>query len=762
MSCVDTLPKEVLAPVYGRKQLRALTYITFHKFGSSSNFSVPMAAGTSSWEHWTPSWADPDEDVPWPEDDRRTLQAPTAAEAGEELYLWLVELKLKGVLSARQTCLLAYYASLAGAVGQVSSLAAHPEKQSGEYSRVFDKAVPLGSASDEEKYKVSVASKSRITAGREQIDIPINVPHEIFVEEFLDTDEASQMLATAKAQKELPPAYTTHPLVVACPDEEVHPLCLYLDGVAFSRTDTLLGISVYHMLTQRNHVIAVLRKSEMCSCGCRGWDSLYPLLEAIAWSLRAMAAGRYPSERHDKKPWQSADFGRASFGGEELGWRAAVILIKGDWAEYAHSLGFPTSADNRAPCPLCVTDKASLFQLRGYSAQGMPNVLRTQAAYEAACSACEKEVIIDNQDDFIRVRAALSYDMRSHGFRGRTLSAAIPSLGLEKNVRLEPIPERPDPGEFDAGGLPMRTVWWRASQETAVRRRNPLFGPGTYVTPQCMSVDWLHTLSLGVFQFFLGPLFWVLLSTNAFRVKGPEASLPELGLARMKQLLFEWYNSEAACGRHHCRVQNITMSMLGCAEEPELKLHAAETNGLVPFGSFLLSSYADTVGAQLAQWRTGMADLMTILSVVREFKNVVPEAAARRFCKAVRSHMMVCAELGIRYRPKHHFTMHMGPRSLIQQFFFCIARESVGAERCSSALQVYKFANHPVLLRFLTHGSAAWAACWDDESANNTLRSLARTAHATVWHARVLACAAANEDAKRQRTTISEQLYRCP
>eukprot|EP00969_Alexandrium_andersonii_P149508 6611105-Alexandrium_andersonii.AAC.1 len=75
-----------------------------------------------SWEGWAtpsaepgpgtrPSWADCDGE------EQLDFGNVPADIAGEELYALLVELKVTNVLSARQTCVLAFWASRSGASG---------------------------------------------------------------------------------------------------------------------------------------------------------------------------------------------------------------------------------------------------------------------------------------------------------------------------------------------------------------------------------------------------------------------------------------------------------------------------------------------------------------------------------------------------------------------------------------------------------------------------------------------------------------------
>ena len=55
------------------------------------------------------------------------------------------------------------------------------------------------------------------------------------------------------------------------------------------------------------HVVAVLGKSASCQCGCTGWCTSHAIFEWLAWSLRSLAAGTWPAQRHDGAPWQVGD-----------------------------------------------------------------------------------------------------------------------------------------------------------------------------------------------------------------------------------------------------------------------------------------------------------------------------------------------------------------------------------------------------------------------------------------------------------------------
>eukprot|EP00969_Alexandrium_andersonii_P018498 808853-Alexandrium_andersonii.AAC.1 len=54
-----------------------------------------------------------------------------------------------------------------------------------------------------------------------------------------------------------------------------------------------------------------------------------------------MASGLFPTRRHDGKAWRRTDHVREALSGSEMPARFILTQIKGDWAEFSKSLGFP-------------------------------------------------------------------------------------------------------------------------------------------------------------------------------------------------------------------------------------------------------------------------------------------------------------------------------------------------------------------------------------------------------------------------------------
>ena len=84
----------------------------------------------------------------------------------------------------------------------------------------------------------------------------------------------------------------------------------------------------------------------------------------------------------------------------------------------------------------------------------------------------------------------------------------IPHLGLMKGDRLTATAEYPDIASLCVEEAPSRAIWWRQSNETMTRFRNPLFRRGAGITLLTLGIDWLLVLSLGVIQDFMALLIW--------------------------------------------------------------------------------------------------------------------------------------------------------------------------------------------------------------------------------------------------------------
>ena len=89
------------------------------------------------------------------------------------------------------------------------------------------------------------------------------------------------------------------------------PLVLYADGVPYSQTDSLVGFWIYNLISERRHLVAAVKKRNLCKCGCKGWCGLYIIFEFLAWCLDALAQQVFPSH----SPFGELDHVRKALGG---------------------------------------------------------------------------------------------------------------------------------------------------------------------------------------------------------------------------------------------------------------------------------------------------------------------------------------------------------------------------------------------------------------------------------------------------------------
>ena len=168
-------------------------------------------------------------------------------------------------------------------------------------------------------------------------------------------------------------------------------------------------------------------------------------------------------------------------------------------------LGGARFSHNYHSCPLCRANKEDFVILEGFSLDSFPYAHKTYDELHEACRVCEI-VIVLTANLHQQIRSRLGYDRLKKGYRGRYLMQGIPGTRLELGDRLEPSREIPDTGAgFDNQCVfPITATFWRSSRETWAYHRNPLWNRRMGFThDRRMAVDWLHSLSLGVFQLFV-------------------------------------------------------------------------------------------------------------------------------------------------------------------------------------------------------------------------------------------------------------------
>ena len=114
-----------------------------------------------------------------------------------------------------------------------------------------------------------------------------------------------------------------------------------------------MGFFVHTIISNRRHLVALLRKSELCRCGCRGWCTVYPIMLFLSWGFQAGKAGAKPARRHDETRWLQGD-PRGACAGDAI--RKFVLLwLKGDLVEQTATVGLRGLNATFRPCTKCLT-----------------------------------------------------------------------------------------------------------------------------------------------------------------------------------------------------------------------------------------------------------------------------------------------------------------------------------------------------------------------------------------------------------------------
>ncbi len=277
---------------------------------------------------------------------------------GQQLVSRLLEHMLYSRLSSTQCCELMYGAKQAG-VAEAKPYSLKPGSSTGHAARKLKAA--LGHNVSTDLYEAGVPGHSRHDLERTSHLVSFMPLHEQIARSMEQDVGTLTKLIALKASGDLPPIYTQHKVVTDHPDEPVLPIAIFMDAVPYSQTDSVLGCWGLNVLSGERFLFGVLRKRNACRCGCKGWCSYDVLFRIARWSLEALAKKAWPTSRHTGEPWLPSDSARADLVGQPFPVRCACLYIKGDWAEYAHTLGLHSWTDGIRPCFVCAGLGSDLF-----------------------------------------------------------------------------------------------------------------------------------------------------------------------------------------------------------------------------------------------------------------------------------------------------------------------------------------------------------------------------------------------------------------
>ena len=85
------------------------------------------------------------------------------------------------------------------------------------------------------------------------------------------------------------------------------------------------------------------------------------IFKVIVWSMEALAAGTWPSVRHDKQSWSLADRARKKQAGQTLGINGVLCEVRGDWSMYSSLFRLGGWSKNQHCCWKCDCNKDDMF-----------------------------------------------------------------------------------------------------------------------------------------------------------------------------------------------------------------------------------------------------------------------------------------------------------------------------------------------------------------------------------------------------------------
>jgi hypothetical protein len=526
--------------------------------------------------------------------------------ASMQFIEYMLDLLNERTLKANQFCIAMRLAGAAG-IDAAKPYGFRDGAPPGHYFRHVDHT--LGNHHrdhDPDFYKFQAPGHNKYDASRVKRDVYSYPCHEMAAEDMEnDVGNASMRLQEMIESDELPPCYSSHPVVQeaqAAGELPAMPFALYMDGLPYSHVDSLVNVSIMNVINKERYVFLVYRKRHFCKCGCKGWCTLYALFKYIEWSIKALHQGLFPSSRHNGTAWDGNDLlVRSSIGGMRMKRRAAILYIKLDWMEIVTSMGFPNWMDSLRPCFQCNCPVERLFAFAGLSQRELPWRQNLVGDYNLACQRSEILVTVDPVFH-AQILGILRYDKRKDGAHGRVVVSDIPALNLRSGDRLEPGRDLWDIADFDTWTIwPLQCVFWRCSNESITRHRNPIFVHEAGLDPAlCLVIDILHAIYLGILQVLCRISIWALISAHCFYAPigtAHEQHLNSIMIFKQKLAFFYDQHDRAHPQDILTRVADFTLAMVGTPDNPCCKTKGAETYGIFKFLLQLLGQFENKMGA---------------------------------------------------------------------------------------------------------------------------------------------------------------------
>lgn len=454
----------------------------------------------------------------------------------------------------------------------------------------------------------------------------------------------------------LPHTYRAHPVTQSKGEDCSVALGYFSDAVPHTKRDSFFCFYWSNLLTHTRYLICVVRKSDLCKCGCKGFCTLGTVSKIIAWSFNALATGEYPAFDHNGLPFQ--DGLRAAQRGTLIaaGVCGALCEMRADLLEFVGACGFKTWSNADHPCFCCSCERGDLFEFR----QAKSWLVKDGASYDEMVRRSCIKVHVVSSSQLAELIGALCFDER---YAGLALADGFPALGLPVGARLLQDGPVIDVHRLEHLAAPCSLSFFDSKGDHGLNLIFPLFqivGFGI----DSLALDVMHVLDLGVTQYFVALVFARLI-VNDFAGSGKPIVFINRAenLRHLRRRMWAYYKTQKRNRATMSQIRKLTLPMLGNLRQPRLRAKAAETRNLVPLCVSLCQESFQCLGKNKGLIKLCAESLRDVYETMDQEPRVMSQEGLNKLRSRMFRFLQFWKASGGHLVYKHHCAWHLVQRA---------------------------------------------------------------------------------------------------